>query len=245
MPRLLFLVAVVAVLYLLLQRIAQLPPHRRRGEYLKLGAGVAVVAVVLLTLSGKMHWVGAAITGLLVALRQSLPLLLRLFPLLGHLRARSAAAGPQQSTVATATLRMHLDHETGALSGEVLQGPLRDWQLDELDRDQLDSLMAYCNEHDTESVALLEGYLEQRFGEHRGASGAADSGDSGAVSPAGMTHREALDVLGLDYDADRAAITEAHRKLMQKLHPDRGGSDWLAAKINQAKDLLLSQQARQ
>jgi len=241
-PRLLFLLAIVAVLYVLVRRIGQLPPHRRRGEYLKLGAGVAAVAVVLLTLTGRMHWVGAAITGVLIAMRQALPLLLRLFPLLSHLgnKARGGSAG-RQSTVSTATLRMHLDHDSGALSGEVLAGPLRDWHLNELDRGQLESLMEYCRDQDPESVQLLEGYLEQRFGD---SAGGADAEPEEPPARGGMSRSEALEILGLDEDADRDAITSAHRKLMQKLHPDRGGSDWLAAKINQAKDLLLSQQAQ-
>lgn len=237
MPRLLFLLAVVAVLYLLLARIGRMPPHRRRGEYLKLAAGVAVVAVVLLTLAGKMHWVGAAITGLLVALRQWLPLLIRFFPLLSQLGQRAQAA-PRQSTVATDTLRMHLDLDSGAMSGEVLDGPFRDWQLDEMLREQLDELRAYCEAEDADALQLLDGYLEQRFGPEAGSGSGAGSeaprGDSG-----GMTRREALEVLGLVEDADRDAIVDAHRKLMQKLHPDRGGSDYLAAKINEAKDLLL------
>lgn len=236
MPRLILLLAVGAVLYLLLRRIGQLPPHRRRGEYFKLAVGVAVVGVVILTIAGKMHWVGAALTGLLVIMRQSLPLLIRAFPLLSQWGSRASAA-PGQSTVATKTLRMHLNHDTGALSGEVVDGPYKDWQLDELDREQLDELRRYCAENDTEALQLLEGYLEQRFGEGE-ASGA--QGGAGAVSSSNaMTRREALDVLGLGEDADRDAIVDAHRKLMQKLHPDRGGSDYLAAKINQAKDLLL------
>jgi hypothetical protein len=235
--------AVLAAIYLLLQRVGRLPPHKRRGEYLKLIAGIAVVAVVLLTLTGKMHWVGAALTGLLVVLRQSLPLLIRLFPLLGQLGHRAQAGTPRQSTVTTATLRMHLDLESGAMSGDVLAGPFRDWRLDEMNREQLRSLLDYCREQDPESAPLLEGYLEQRFG-------AGDSGDAQGEAhgdqraDGAMSRREALEILGLGDDADRQAITDAHRKLMQKLHPDRGGSDWLAAKINQAKDLLLSQQAQ-
>jgi hypothetical protein len=236
MPRLILLVAIIAVLYIVLRRIASLPPHQRRGEYLKLALGGALVLTVLLALAGKMHWVGAALTGLLVVLRQALPLLIRFVPLLGNLLA-GRAAGARQSTVAARILRMHLDHENGRLTGEVLEGRYKDWQLDEMDRQQLEELRRYCEEKDSESLQLLEGYLEQRFGDET--ESAQDQGGAAPPPPGGMTRREALDVLGLDDDADEDAIIAAHRSLMQKLHPDRGGSDYLAAKINQAKDLLL------
>lgn len=232
MPRLILLLAIGAVVYILLRRVAALPPHRRRGEYFKLGVGVAVVVVVLLTLAGKMHWVGAAITGLLVAARQSLPLLIRLFPMLASLKSQTAGAS-KQSTVTTQLLRMHLNHETGALSGEVLDGPHKDWLLQEMTREQLESLRQYCEDNDPESMQLLEGYLEQRFQDST-----QESRSQEPFEPGGMSRKEALEILGLGEDADRDAIVEAHRKLMQKLHPDRGGSDYLAAKINQAKDLL-------
>ena len=235
MPRLLLLIAVAAVFYILLRRVGTLPPHKRRAEYLKLGLGVAVVGVILLTLAGKMHWVGAALTGLLVAARQLLPVLIRVFPLLGSLGSNSSA-GPKQSTVNSEILRMHLNHDTGALSGEVLSGPFKDWRLDDLSRDQLEELRTYCRDNDPESLQLLEGYLEQRFGEEAASEPPPNSGDSGGGA---MTRQEALDILGLEDGADEATIVDAHRKLMQKLHPDRGGSDYLAAKINQAKDFLL------
>jgi hypothetical protein len=232
MPRLILLLAIAGVVYILLRRVASLPPHRRRTEYFKLGVGVAVVAVVLLTLAGKMHWIGAAITGLLVAARQSLPILVRIFPMLSSLKSQSAGA-KQQSTVSTLILRMHLDHESGALTGEVLEGPFKDWLLDEMSREQLDSLRQYCESNDAESLQLLDGYLEQRFQD-----AAQDDSPQAPPDAGGMSRKEALEILGLGEDADRDAIVDAHRKLMQKLHPDRGGSDYLAAKINQAKDLL-------
>lgn len=235
MPRLILLLAIIAVLYILLRRASGMPPHKRRAEYIKIGLGVAVVAVVILTLAGKMHWVGAALTGLLVAARQLLPTLVRLFPMLASLRGQATTSAGQTSTVESAILRMQLDHDTGNLEGEVLKGRFEGWRLADLDRAQLEELFQYCQREDSDSTQLLQSYLEQRFpGEGpfgQPQSGAGNSGD--------MTRAEALAVLGLTENATAEEIVEAHRKLMQKLHPDRGGSDYLAAKINQAKDLLL------
>jgi hypothetical protein len=236
MPRLLLLLAVIAVIYILLRRAQSVPPHKRRAEYIKLGLGISLVVVVGLTLAGRMHWVGAAVTGLLVVLRQSLPHLIRLFPMLASLRGQSApAAGGQSSTVETALLRMQLDHDSGDLQGEVLKGDFESWRLAEMDRSQLAELQAYCAREDNDSLQLLESYLQQRF------PGEAPFGEQQAApdSSGSVSRREALAVLGLEDGASEAEIVEAHRKLIQKIHPDRGGSDYLAAKINQAKDTLL------
>lgn len=236
MARLILLLAIIAVIYLLLRRAQSQPPHKRRAEYIKLGLGIAVVVVIGLTLTGRMHWIGAALTGLLVLVRQLLPTLVRLFPMLGSLRGQ--AAGPsagQQSTVETDILRMHLDHDSGALSGDVLKGSYREWRLDEMDQAQLRELYAYCESEDADSVQLLDSYLQQRFPGEQFSASASPPPDSGS----GMSRAEALAVLGLDDAASDEDIVAAHRRLMQKLHPDRGGNDYLAAKINQAKDLLL------
>lgn len=238
MPKLVLLLAVIAVFYILLKRVQGLPPHRRRAETTKIAIGAAVVVVIILTMMGKMHWVGAALTGLLVVMRQSLPLLLRAFPVLSQWWQQRAQAGNgKSSTVTTRILAMYLDHESGALSGEVLQGPFAKWHLDEMDRGQLDELRSYCLNEDPESVQLLDSYLEQRFADAK--AGGDDAAE--AVSSGAMNRREAMQILGIDDDASRDDIVAAHRKLMQKLHPDRGGSDYLAAKINEAKDFLLGQ----
>lgn len=239
MPKLVLLLAVIAVFYILLKRVQGLPPHRRRAETTKIAIGAAVVVVVILTMMGKMHWVGAALTGLLVMMRQSLPLMLRLFPMLNQWWQQRAQAGNgKHSTVTTRILSMYLNHESGALSGEVLQGPFAQWRLDDMDRSQLGELRKYCLNEDPESVQLLDSYLEQRFPDS-GTDG--DSTTADAVSSGSMNRREAMQILGIGDDASREDIVAAHRKLMQKLHPDRGGSDYLAAKINEAKDFLLAQ----
>lgn len=239
MPKLVLLLALITIFYILLKRVQGLPPHKRRAETTKIAIGAAVVAVVILTLAGKMHWVGAALTGLLVIMRQSLPLLLRLFPVATQWwqrRAQAAGSG-KSSTVATRILAMYLDHESGGLSGEVLEGPFAQWRLDEMNRGQLDELRDFCLREDTESVQLLDSYLEQRFPDDEPSAGAAGANvDSGS-----MNRREAMQILGIDDEASRDEIVAAHRKLMQRLHPDRGGSDYLAAKINEAKDFLLGQ----
>ena len=95
MARLILLIAVVAVIYILLRRARSMPPQKRRAEYIKLGLGIALVATILLAATGRMNWLGAAFTALLVAARQGLPLIIRLFPMLASLRQKHTASGGQ------------------------------------------------------------------------------------------------------------------------------------------------------
>ena len=237
MPRLLLLLAILLVAYILLQRARTLPPHKRKAQYIKLGAGFAIAMVIFLALTGRMHWVGAALAGLLVAMRQLGPLLLRFFPMLASSKV-FGGGGPspgQTSTVETAILRMQLDHDTGDLQGEVLQGNFKGWRLQDMELAQLQELLAYCQREDADSARLLDSYLQQRFPGETSFGGQQGPVDSGGP----MGRKEALSILGLAEGASDEDIVGAHRKLMQKLHPDRGGNDYLAAKVNQAKDLLL------
>ena len=80
-------------------------------------------------------------------------------------------------------------------------------------------------------------YLEQRFPDDETTHEQAESDHP--QNPTGLTRAEALSLLGLEEGATQDEIISAHRTLIQKVHPDRGGSDYLAAKINEAKDFLL------
>jgi len=235
-PRLILLLAVIVVVYILLRRAQSMPPHKRRVEYTKLGLGIVLAGAVFLAATGRMHWLGAAFTALLVFARQALPLLLRWFPMLVSLRSKSASASGQSSTVETALLRMQLDHDSGALQGEVLKGAYQGWRLADMDRQQLEQFLVYCRSEDANSLQLLDSYLHQRFPGEAAFGGQQQAG-SGSVNSMGRT--EALAVLGLQDGATEEDIIAAHRKLIQKLHPDRGGNDYLAAQVNLAKDLLL------
>jgi len=148
---------------------------------------------------------------------------------------RSSTAG-QTSNVRTAWLEMELDHESGEMGGTILQGARSGKRLTDLDHDALISFYDEANEPETQR--LLEAYLERRFGAGwRPKEGHKDEPPPRATS--GITRQEALKVLGLEDGASDDDIRAAHRRLMLQNHPDKGGSDYLASKINEAKDFLL------
>jgi hypothetical protein len=143
-----------------------------------------------------------------------------------------AAAGV--SAVETATLAMRVALDTGAITGRIKRGAQAGRDLAELDLAELLALLRDCQAADPESVPLLEAWLDRAAPDWRSA------GAPHPPMPGGpMSRAEALDVLGLAEGAPEAEIRAAHRRLMQGAHPDKGGSDWLAARINQARDVLL------
>lgn len=146
-------------------------------------------------------------------------------------RTRQTFSRPgDTSGVETATLEMRLDLATGTMSGQVRRGAFAGRSLESLQRPELLALLGDCQAQDAESVPLLEAWLDRAHPDWRDAAPAAGGP---------MTQAEALAVLGLPEGASEEAIRAAHRKLMQAAHPDRGGSDWLASRINEARDRLL------
>jgi len=145
-----------------------------------------------------------------------------------------------QSTVRSRFLEMTLDHDSGVMTGRVLEGVFAGRMLDELNDEAVLTLAREVGVSDAQSAALLEAYLDRRIPGWRddvnddAAAGAGRAADAGT-----MTDEEAYEVLGLAPGAGEAEIRAAHRRLMLRMHPDQGGSTFLAAKINQAKDRLL------
>lgn len=161
----------------------------------------------------------------------------------GRMRRAGATRGPsgnRRSTVRTAALEMELDHDTGDLQGTVLAGRHEQRRLGTMDLDDLLDLYGELSA-DAESRQLLEAYLDGRFPVWR-ENLHADVDDGKRVAPGSgaMTKEEAYKVLGLESGASAADVRKAHRRLMQRLHPDLGGTSFLAARINEAKDILLS-----
>ncbi len=204
-----------------------------------LGIVFGGAAVVWLAVTGRL----AVATMLLGAL---LPMFMRLQTLRRMWRNASGPKQGQTSEIGTRFLRMTLDHDTGAMTGTILDGPNRGRALHELVPEEQIALLRGWRVEDPDSAALLEAWLDRTRPEWRqsqaGGSGEAGAGDSAGqgTAPGGrMSHEEAWHVLGLQPGASEAEIKAAHRSLMQKLHPDVGGSGWLAARVNEAKDVLL------
>lgn len=151
------------------------------------------------------------------------------------------------SRVRSATIEMELDHVSGVMSGVVLAGPFEGAPLARLDRDSLASLHDFCLSADVEGARLLEAYFDRRFPAWRGA--AQDKGDAGrggagpgarrGMRSGAMSEDEAYQLLGLAKGASREEVARAHRSVMKTAHPDHGGSTDLAARVNEAKDVLM------
>ena len=151
----------------------------------------------------------------------------------------SGGNGGKKSTVRSAALEMELDHDSGEMDGKILTGRYEGSWLSELDEKELLTLHAEIRT-DADSIALLEAYFDRRLAgwrENRNANSGPGQGD--ATVSGSMTKQEAYQVLGLEPGASKTEIRNAWRKLMKSMHPDSGGSPFLAAKINAAKDVLL------
>ncbi len=145
----------------------------------------------------------------------------------------------QKSRVATSLLAMELDHDSGGMDGEVLAGTLRGRRLSSLKQDEMMGFHKLCQTAGDQSLPLYEAWLDRAQPEWRAAWGSGPSSNSNASGGA-MSRSEAFAILGIKDGASAADIKAAHKRLMKDFHPDKGGSDYLAAKINAAKDVLLN-----
>ncbi len=238
--RLMVVLVAVALAYLGFRWLARQPRKTR----FQVAAVIIGTGLVFLAATGRLNWVFALIGLLLpfvrrlLALIGYLPVLQRLYRQFSGVGGGRPATG-QQSTVETRFLRMVLDHDTGEMDGSILEGKLSGSTLSSLSYEQLYELFEEYDREDEESAQLLGAYLSRVHGDRwqQAEGSSAETGGDGFASD--MTQREAYEILGLEEGADAQAIKAAHRRLMQRLHPDHGGSTFLASKINQAKDLLL------
>lgn len=222
-----YAVAVLLVLGLVAAAFMRADAARLAGGLRLAGPLVLGLAGAVLVLAGRAGLGGMLVSGALA----------------WHLQARrrreARPTAGRRSTVRTAALEMELDHDTGALDGVVLAGSSEGRRLQEMTLEELLRLNSELAA-DAESRQLLETYLDGRFPVWRQhAQADAGGGEARAPRSGAMTKQEAYEILGLEAGAAPAEIRKAHRRLMQRLHPDLGGSSFLAARINEAKEVLL------
>jgi hypothetical protein len=224
----------VVVLLLLLwaaNSFSKADPQQAAKLLRSLGGGAALLFAIFLLVRGE---IGPAITVGAVGL--GLLGWITLWP--ASFGGRTKKSAGQTSRVRTAFLEMELDHDSGAMRGRILAGAHQGASLDELEPAVLIGLLGGM---DADSRDLLAAYLDRRdpgWREHAQYDAAAGNGSRTARNGK-MTEEEAYQILGVQPGASAAEISRAHRSLMKKLHPDQGGSTYLAARVNEAKDVLL------
>ena len=215
MPRLILLVALVFIVWYFIQRIKALQkkPEKERKAALWRLIFIGLFGVTLaLVLSGRAHWLAAALAGLFPLLKGSAGLLMRALPM----------------------LQAWLRRGGGSKFGPTLRSESLEIKVNIGSREQLDPLLAQWRSDDPKAARLLNAYLARRF--HNMGN---DHYQQHSQPETATEKGEAWQILGLEEGARKEEVIEAHKRLIQKLHPDRGGNDYLAAKINAAKDTLI------
>lgn len=226
--------ALLLVLLLIVRLLAKANPRKLAGGMRKAG-GVALFAVA----------------GFL-ALRGALPIAIPIAAFALSLVGGSGASGlggfgsaqksqGQASNVKTERLEMELDHDTGYMDGKCLTGRFAGRSLSSLsDREAIELYDEFSADGQKEA-ALMEAYLDSRVADWRDKAEESGGAKRGRAQPKGghMSAEEARAVLEVGPEASEEEIRQAHRRLMMKMHPDHGGSTYLAARINEAKEILL------
>jgi hypothetical protein len=135
---------------------------------------------------------------------------------------------------------MELDHDTGTVAGAVRAGQFARADLIDLGEADTRALIAEVS-WDPDSLSLLESWLDANRRGWREYFAQTATGDAPHSEPSLDSLAEAYEVLGLQPGATDEEIRAAHRELMKAVHPDHGGSSYLASKINEARDRLLDQ----
>jgi hypothetical protein len=230
MPKLLLLIAAIVGLWYWWSYQKNLAENKRKPFLWRSGFWLILALSVYLIITGRMHWLGAGIAALIPVLRTLLVWGTRAGPLL-RLFGRFKTSPSQ---FRTEFLVISMNFTTGSVEGEIISGDYNGKKLSELSQDELKQLSQQYKTVDKESYVLLQAYLIR--------SGSNNDQAYQQYNPANfneLTETEAYEILGLPNTASKDEIVKAHKRLMQRMHPDRGGSDYLAAKINAAKDQLV------
>lgn len=217
---------------LIWRRWKKLPTDRARKKFVFQAVVIGLLIIILLlAISGRIHPFGALFALLIPVLKVGQNLLIRWLPTLARIYGANYA---KPRTLKTSILEVSINFADGQISGSVLDGPHAGEKLHSLNQAQLNEVLAYCKKNDAKSAYLMHMYLAKRFQEN-----AQSESSSRRASNSDMSLDEAAEILGISAAADKEEINQAHRRLIGRVHPDKGGNDYLASLLNRARDLMI------
>lgn len=223
------LIAAIAFIYIFYRYVQLMPNDKRKPFVIKISVYGVIAILILAVVTGRIHWLGGVLAGALAFGKAILSTGLRFFPLLKLFGKSQNFSNPVFNTK---FLRVEYDLSNSKISGTIKSGPHSGQTLSSLKPNELDSLLAHYKENDKVSYYLLiaatkPANAQQSFEDI-----------NPAQNPTSLSVKECKLMLGLKDPISKADVDAAHRKLIQKLHPDRGGNDYLASRINLARDIL-------
>ena len=229
----LFIILIAIGAFFTWRRWRKLKTSQQRRDFIYKGLVFGLVVLIIgLALFGRIDVLGAIFASVLLLLKYIIAFAIRYFPFIARIYGVTGGFGlGRKRKLRTEWLEIHIDFSTRAISGKVLKGQFAESLLEDMDENDLKMLLEECRS-DTKSSYFLQTYISQRFKKHSG-------GGSQSAATTSMTKEEALEILGLEGEPTQEEIKLAHKKLMQKLHPDRGGNDFLASLLNRARDQLI------
>ncbi|WP_188151107.1 molecular chaperone DnaJ [Teredinibacter waterburyi] len=242
-PRLLLALVVIGFVFWLLAKYRRLPNEQRKQWLVKLAIGAVIFVTLLAVVTGRMHWLGGVLAMLVGVAKFGLQNFARFMPFLGILKQQPFG----NPVFTTPYLRLVLDLKNSSISGEIIDGPHKGTPFAELTDAQFIELEDFYRDKDKRSLYLVR-VLRQRLQGANGAQNQQHSNRQEFATVGDPSFKESLQILGLDNlppeEVTHKEIKTAHRRLMQKLHPDHGGNDYLAARVNLAKEVAIKNTPR-
>lgn len=241
--RLILALICLTVLFYFYKKIKKSPPGQRKKTIISVCIYTTIGLVLLAAFTGRLHWFGIIPAAVAGVMRFGVGRFVQLMPIFNFLRANADIKNPE---FATPNLRVEWNVKTGEIRGKVLTGEYADKELHALTDIQLEQLLETYKADDKKSYYILTFFIQKsRNGAHaENAQGRSynNTQDEHNYSPPNndqLTTKEAYEILGITKDASKKEVNSAYKRLMQKLHPDRGGNPYLASRVNLARDHVL------